>query len=921
MQTIKVGGKPGSRRILLTIFATLTACGGGGGSDESSTAPTNPPNLPPLITRLSLRPNAPTATEAIEARFAITDVENDPVTTTWSWFVNDTEVTTASSAILTPGIYRKGDEVRVVLTASDGFSTAQEEATTVIADTPLEIFTDAPTTVTYGSAVTFSAGVTDIDDDPTDQLILTLDYGPTGMSLDPATRLVTWVAELPMFDLTTDVNWRISVNDPLATPLTGVIGVEDPSREMVMMRHGFEIPLHDGLETGDFDRDGVDELLILSERSLHQVEADGSGGYRISWMYPFAMQTSSANYLAGDSLAAGDIDGDGRPEVFVAAGDSISTLDGMTRRVRDRVEFESEEGCFELELADLDDNGTQEIVCMGHLTSDADLEMVTILATDPLSVVWRLPDSDYGTSLALGNVDGDGALEIVTSAGYVIDGADFTIEWQHSGGFGRLVDVGDIDGDGIAEIVGADTLLLSAFDATTQDVVWSEPQDRVAEIRILDTIDDEIPEIVVSGGALGNAITVYQYDTLSGSPEVALELTGTTADSRTFGAGDFDGDGALEIVFDTGGGSTAPDALMIAGLGPPLSIEWTHSDPIQLTGPFHGGTLAGSPANQATPVPLFLTSRTDSGSKGARLVGMDPSSGDVTVSAVLGSSLNRYLVPVTVVDYDNDGTDEAFVGTASTGSRPYATVYDFFGGTADWIVDQASYDAVAVTHADMTGDDRDEMITISTDGKVYVFDSFNRNLLWEGPNLEGSDLEPGLDVLATDLNKDDVADVLAVTGSMVVSFENTMGGSSFTETGRYLPSQQILDAIVSDLDGDGVNDVILMIQLGSGPDYRVEVQRLDLALGFIDAFVYPETAYAMAAAWPEGPGRKSLMFGIGDSQSGPAHITAVDTVLGAELWRSPPLLGPISRNSMHVVSIGGTKRISIGTEAGMYLTQ
>jgi len=54
-----------------------------------------------------------------------------------------------------------------------------------------------------------------------------------------------------------------------------------------------------------------------------------------------------------------------------------------------------------------------------------------------------------GTSMAIGNVDNDLALEIVTSDGFVFDGANHQNQWAYGPGFGSIIDVGDVNGDGV----------------------------------------------------------------------------------------------------------------------------------------------------------------------------------------------------------------------------------------------------------------------------------------------------------------------------------------------------------------------------------------------------------------------------------------------------------------------------------------
>ena len=68
---------------------------------------------------------------------------------------------------------------------------------------------------------------------------------------------------------------------------------------------------------------------------------------------------------------------------------------------------------------------------------------------------WRSDEETLqATYILVGDVDGDGADEIILNDGYVYDARYRDLEWQSSQSFGQRMGLLDIDGDGILEVIG-----------------------------------------------------------------------------------------------------------------------------------------------------------------------------------------------------------------------------------------------------------------------------------------------------------------------------------------------------------------------------------------------------------------------------------------------------------------------------------
>ena len=71
-----------------------------------------------------------------------------------------------------------------------------------------------------------------------------------------------------------------------------------------------------------------------------------------------------------------------------------------------------------------------------------------------LFLEWRSEQGLWGESMAVGDLDDDGELEIALNTGFVIDATYQRVEWEYRGGFGEKVGYADLDGDGIPELIG-----------------------------------------------------------------------------------------------------------------------------------------------------------------------------------------------------------------------------------------------------------------------------------------------------------------------------------------------------------------------------------------------------------------------------------------------------------------------------------
>jgi hypothetical protein len=793
---------------------------------------------------------------------------------------------------------------------NDGFKETSADASTTILDSPAVLTANPPTTLAYGSTAKFTITADDPDGDPISAFEVA--YGPAGFKVDSHGE-VTWTAAGPLFDKSTDFNWGVRIHGDEGSLLSGTIKVTDTARLYPIRRTGIDIPVQNsGLQIGDFDGDGSKEMLIGSWRSVYILSKSGSS-YQQSWVYPFDV-ADGTNQGYDDSVhavAARDINGDGKQEIFFSQGNLLIRLDGATRREAARKALQ----CLSIKLADIDRDGTLDLVC---LASDSSYYNATgkIVVLDPstLTEKWSSPALNLGNTLAIGNVDHDDALEIVTAGGYVFDGKTHQNEWAYSQPFGTVVDVGDLDGDGVDEIIGmVDWVAVRAYSAVYKSPLWEYAPGwpDMDTLVVADANGDGKPEVVVGNGQWGNVMGIG-YNTSQGQPELLWQVNSQNHGVTSIAVGDVDGDGVKDVVWGTGATSSGRDDLVIASFTPTIAIKWTSETVPQLDGGFYGGALARTGASVSRL--MFAVPRTDSGYDGMRAVGLNPANNQITVSDEVGTNW-AYGRGFDVVDYDHDNIDELLFGTANL-YNGYFAAYDFDARMVEWQSPANDFEtAIAVTHADMNGDGYADLIGI-TESYVYIYDIHAQTLIWKSTGLGNG----GVNVRVADLDHDGKPEIIAALQTGIVIYGKAPTGSGYLERAR-INTGGTQDLLVADLNGATEIYTLEASVYGGNSTlnrYDAQLQRLGttpLGVQATSLFVEESTS-----------ARKNLLIGTSPAiytVATPNELWAVDPVSGAEIWHSPPLPGPIPVNSLQFSDVhgDGKKAISFATYFGMYYTR
>ncbi len=879
-------------------------------TSDAAEVEVNVRNFAPDVANVAITPTAAYTTDTLSIAAQVEDPDNDTITTTYEWLRNGTPIGSETSSTFPASMTTKQDVITARITVDDGFVHTTVEASTTILDSPaaLSMPIPPPTTLNYGETASFSVTATDADGDAIPGFEVA--FGPAGFAVT-AQGDVTWTAVGPMFEPVVDFAWGIRVSGDAASLLSGSFEVTDAARADPVLRTGVRIPIqHSGLRIADLDGDGDREMLVGSLQALYVLSRIGSS-YQQSWVYPFAVGSNDPTEMIS-AVAARDIDNDGAQEIFFSKGGLLLRLDGESRREAAR----ASRRCRSLELADLDGNGSAELVCLAA-SSDfifGTAVRVAVLNPSTLTEIWSTPELPLGGTMAVGNVDADPALEIVTSGGFVFDGTSHQNQWSYSQAFGTAVDTGDMDADGVEEIVGiGDWGPVRAFSAVQKSPLWEYvPQfTDLDALVVADANGDGRAEAIVGNGQWGSVMGIG-YNTSTHQSQLLWEINSQEHGVTSIAVGNVDANAGNEVVWGTGATSSGPDDFVVAGFTPAISVKWQSSEQAQLDSPFFGGMLAriGAGASRL----MFASPSTNSGYAGLRAIALHPTTGELELSDEVGSNWARASA-FDVADYDNDGIDELFIGTASLYDG-YFAVYDFAANAIEWQSAPALAETgIAVTHADMNADGYADLIGLTTTGYISVYDVHAQSLLWRSTQLGNA-----VALAVSDLDGNGKDEIVVALLDRIVVYGKAATGSSYLERAS-VALDGAMDVLASDLDGDGEAEIYVLRQ-AFGANATLDV--LDTQLQTVRSI--PLGVQATALFVEESAfARKNLLLAVAGSYptTTPAELWAIDPTTGADVWRSPALTGSIQRDSLYFVDVDGDgdREISFATTQGMYHTR
>jgi len=328
--------------------------------------------------------------------------------------------------------------------------------------------------------------------------------------------------------------------------------------------------------SGDLSGDARAEIVVGGVTSSGpQVKVlDAATGAALVSFFPYGTE-----FQGSLNVATGDLDGDGRAEIatsaLVSGGSEIREFDAQGRTVGSFFSLDpSLAPGLSVAVADVDGDGRGEIVAGGG-PSFGD-QRVTEFNRDGQILSGFLayePFFSGGVRVAVGNVRGDEAPEVVTApgTGRPADVEVFDLQGNPRGSFspfgyaftgGAFVAVGDLDGDRVSEIVVGEgdggeprVKVLDGSGRQLQSFLAFEAGFRGGVRVAVGDLDGDGKSEIVAGAGPGGSNRVKVFDARGVALSSYVPFDAQTTNGVFVAVGDLEGDGRGEIIVGTEQGS------------------------------------------------------------------------------------------------------------------------------------------------------------------------------------------------------------------------------------------------------------------------------------------------------------------------------------------------------------------------------
>ncbi|WP_444918349.1 FG-GAP repeat domain-containing protein [Microbulbifer sp. JMSA003] len=786
-------------------------------------------NRAPIVESLSFS-NLPAFTNTdIEATISISDIDNDPLNIEYYWTVNNEEVSNITTNLLPSTHFLKNDEVAVKVIVSDGELTGEATASTEIQDAlPVMSIVNMPDVVQYGIPTAFQVIVEDLDNDP-----YNLDFlaRPNGMEIDEEGN-INWTPTGPMFDKEMDVQWEVSLfQEDYSHSESRVLKVVDAEREIPLSNGYIEIShWPNDVAIGDIDGDGIKEIVATNgERRLYAFGSNGKE-YAIKWEYPYLLtsgeeiSTKRNNNYYISSLTFADLNNDGKEELLAGLeGDFNQSHDTTGLFLFDnnlkpkRVATLTGNEIEQVSVTDLNNDQSLEIIVLVDIYTSYDSEpgdiedqmQLVILNSDDYSVKWQSEALQLGEIFAVGNLDGDSELEIVLGGGYVFDYIDgnYALSWHYEDGFTDAdkdnpdLDIIDIDMDGIGEIISIHPTsgFLTLFDANTQ-AIKIENEVKTNQFTTFLSPEDTTLRILATENSVGRS-QLYSFD-IDAQEFIPEWNSRPSAWGDNMRVANLDSDPELEYFF-----GNRDEIKIYSDLSgdEDLELEWE----IGINMRDLEEKLVDIKSKSADSSKISALSLGEGVREDPHIMSLNPDTNIISFSSAIPEIENKITAGI-MLDLQNDSTEKfAFVNEKTPG------LYDIFSESIVWSGSPMSEEVVALTAGQLGSDDKTSMIATTKDASIYAYDMDSYELLWS------HDVGGGIDIKLVDIDNNGLLDVVSTDTETISLFTSDDDYQSISAQfnihtdipeGQGNPNSKISQLSTGDLDGDSIDEVIILME-------------------------------------------------------------------------------------------------------------
>ena len=581
------------------------------------------------------------------------------------------------------------------------------------------------------------------------------------------------------------------------------------------------------VEFGDVDGDGdLDIVEATQNGQANKVFSNDSTG-------TFTDSGEALGSFDTHGLSLGDLNGDGSIDVFSvvrSAGNRVYTNDGagsFTDTAQSLGTFQS----FDVRVGDVDGDGDLDAVVANTIAAPGTPNRIYVNdGLGSFSDSGQMLGTNNSEGVDLGDIDGDGDLDAVF-CNYTVAGSDpanrihfnngpgvFTISGQTLGSVDtRSAALGDVDGDGDLDVVFGNRAVGNSIYANDGFGVFTDTAQSLGSSRSfyvkLGDLDGDSDLDVVFANENNEANRVY---TNAGAGVFSSFQTLGNGDSTGVALGDVDADGDLDVTFANEGAQANP--VWING-GLPITIT--------STAPANGDTDVAI----NTKITVTFDQDIDTGSI---------SSNTITIRGQqFGMYPGTFSFPMVNVVEFNPSVDflhgesiEVTVGSnvLSTCGVSLGASYEVFefetetpGCTLFIFTDSGqalgSDTTYGVSLGDVDGDADLDLIFGSQPQPTRVYSNDGAGVFTDSGQTLGANASRSVPI--GDIDGDGDLDIIEINanGNATRIYTNN-GAGIYTDSGQSLngPSHRI-GGDLGDVDGDGDLDLVVTTTGGSSPLY------------------------------------------------------------------------------------------------------
>ncbi|TKB00791.1 VCBS repeat-containing protein [Alteromonas portus] len=590
------------------------------------------------------------------------DTDEEDLSVSFRWYLNGNLVEDVTGD--TFPAYRAvfNDVVEVSMVVADSANTVESGRTSItLSDAPAQVaFENVPDSVSPGEYIEFRVMVSDPDLGD-NQGVPTLVSAPSGATINED-GLISWQAPNNQLFKTQLYAFGFSTGEDGAEVVKTHVSVTNYEVQE-LARSGIEVPkMNNSMVVGDFDHDGDNEVLSTDSANRVFLLSYQNGIYNQTWMYPYKIEHGETV----KQVLSTDFDNDDYPDILVISEHGVSVVTDTDETAKTL--FTTDNFIHSAVLGDIDNDGDDELAYLysSRDYGDADNIVVVDLNSPETPLFTFTAEDTY--EIALGNVDSDAQLELVTNSGLVYDLDSGENQWFLNSGFGsHHIAVADINGDGIDEIVGADSWsYIYVYSAQDKSQITSVENFNTCDISAGKLTDDSDPVLLVGDCQWGNVHAMkLSSNTLTSVFSVDMVDHGST--SLTLG--DADNDGLNELLWGTGTSSSGEDLLVTADVTATSATIKTTATTHQLDSFNAAGWADLYPGDERA---VFFVPSTGSGYDGSKVLLME-NTGNYITSEEVSSNWDNSSIAVTT-DYNNDGAGDLFLPSAETYDGAFAAM-------------------------------------------------------------------------------------------------------------------------------------------------------------------------------------------------------------------------------------------------------